>query len=142
MNINENIIQQLKTLAHSGTHPKVWVSAALVYRNKVISYGVNQMKSHPFQKKYARNEEAIFFHAENSAIYIADRKLKFDKFENSVLYISRIKYKSTDKSSYVSGLSLPCEGCLRCIKDYGIKTVVYSLDYIEGVKENYGILKL
>lgn len=142
MNINETIIEQLKVLSHSGSHPKVWIAAALVYRDKVISYGTNQMKSHPYQSKYARNPEAIYWHAETSAIYIADKKMKFDKFKNSTLYVARMKYSSNLKDSFVSGMCLPCEGCLRCIKDYGIKKVIYTLDYIEGIDQHYGVLKI
>jgi len=43
MIVNLNILEELKTLSLSGTHPKVWIAAALVHRNKIISYGVNQM---------------------------------------------------------------------------------------------------
>lgn len=100
------------------------------------------MKSHPFQKKYARNEDAIYFHAETSAIFNAHKKLKFDKFESSILYTYRSKYDSTKKIQLISGLSAPCDGCLKCIKDYGIKAVVYSLDHIERTKNNYGVLEL
>lgn len=142
MKINTLLFQELKTLAFSGTHPKVWISAALVYKNKVISFGVNQMKTHPYQSKYGRTPESIYWHAETSAIYIADKKLRFDRFEQSILYISRVKYSSTKKDKYVSGLSLPCDGCLRCINDYGIKTVIYTLDQVENEKEHYGVLIL
>lgn len=142
MKINFKLIEELKTLALSGTHPKVWIASALVHRNKVISYGVNQMKSHPYQSRYARNQEAIYWHSETSALYTADKKLGFDKFSNSVLYIARLKYESTKKDTLISGICLPCEGCMRCIKHYGIKTVIYTTDPIEGSKESIGILKL
>lgn len=142
MKINFKIIEELKTLALSGTHPKVWIASALVHRNKIISYGVNQMKSHPYQSKYSRNEDAIYWHSETLAIYNADKKIGFDKFANSVLYIARVKYESTKKDNFISGICLPCDGCMRCIKDYGIKTVIYTTDPIEGSKEHIGILKL
>lgn len=142
MKINKNILDDLKVLARSGTHPKVWIASALVCRNKVISYGVNQMKTHPYQKRYGKNAESIFWHSETSAIYIADKRLKFDKFEDSVLYVARIKYESSDKKKFISGLASPCDGCMQCIKDYGIKTVIYTMNHIDGSKEHFGILTL
>jgi len=142
MKTHLKILNNLKTLAHSGTHPKVWIASSLVHRNKSISYGVNQMKTHPYQRRYAKNEESIYWHAETSAIHTADKKLNFDKFESSILYIARVKYNSTEKTNFVSGLAAPCEGCLRCITDYGIKTVIYTLDYIEGCNENFGVIIL
>ena len=141
MKINTKVIEQLKVLCHSGTHPKVWIAAALVYKSKIVSYGVNQMKTHPYQSKYARNEDAIFWHAETSAIYTAE-KLRFDRFEQATLYIARMKYDSSEKKNFISGLSAPCEGCFRCIKDYKIKKVIYTLDYIEGSKDNFGVMVL
>ena len=141
MIVNLNILEELKTLSLSGTHPKVWIAAALVHRNKIISYGVNQMKTHPYQRKYGRNSEAIYWHAETSAIYIASVRLGFAKFKNSTLYISRLKYDSPDKEDLVSGIAKPCDGCMRCINDYGIKNVIYTLDKTDD-SENFGIITL
>jgi len=142
MFVNETIIENLKSLSLSGSHPKVWISAALVHRNRIISFGTNQMKTHPYQLKYGKNKQCVFWHAETSAIYIADKKMGFDKFNRSVLYVARVKYENSDKEKFVSGLALPCDGCMRCIKEYGIKTVIYTLDHIENTKENYGVLSL
>lgn len=140
--INLKVIEQLKPISFTSTHPKVWISSAIVFRNKVISFGVNQMKSHPFQKRYSRNSEAIFFHAETSAIHIAEKRMDFNKFESSEIYIYRSKYYSSDKEKFVSGLAFPCEGCLRCIKEYGISKIIYSLDHIDGSDENFGVMLL
>lgn len=142
MKIDTNIFNDLKILARSGTHPKVWIASALVYRNKVVSYGVNQMKTHPYQKRYGKNVDSIFWHSETSAIYTADKRIKFNKFEDSILYVARIKYDSSEKTNFVSGLASPCPGCLQCIKDYGIKKVIYTMNHIDGYKEHFGILTL
>lgn len=142
MKINTEILDQLKVLCHNATHPKVWISAALVHRNKIISYGVNQMKTHPYQSRYSRNQDAIYWHAETSAIYTADRRLRFKKIEQCSLYIARIKYDSTDKNFFISGLAAPCDGCMRCIRDYGIRTIIYTLDQVDGCSDNFGVLTL
>ena len=142
MNINTKILESLKTMSLSANHPKVWIASALVYKNTIISYGVNQMKSHPFQYKYGKNKESIFLHAEISAIHTADKKLRFEKFTNSYLYIARMKWDSTNKIKMVQGLAKPCSGCMSCIQEYGIKGIVYTLDHIENVKNNFGVIEL
>lgn len=141
MKINLDILMNLKTLAMSSSHPKVFIASALVHRNKIISFGLNSMKSHSFQKRYSKNEHAIFLHAEVAAIHAA-KKLKFDRFENSILYVARMKYNDTTKSSIISGLAAPCDGCIRCIQDHGIKTVIYTLDDIPGIKNAYTIIEI
>ena len=141
MKIDISLMDELKRLALcGGSHPKVWVSSALVFRNKVISFGFNQMKTHPFQLKYSKNNQCVFWHAETSAIYNAHKKMNFDKFDKSVLYIARMKYENTEKKNFVSGIAAPCDGCMRCIEKYGIKNVIYTLDHIENAKENYGVM--
>jgi deoxycytidylate deaminase len=139
MRINFELLDNLKTLCLNSNHPKVWVAAALVHRNKVISYGLNSMKSNPFQKRYGKNEYAIYQHAEIAAIQSA-LKLKFDRIQSSYLYVARIKWDGTDKENFVSGLALPCEGCMRCISEYGIRTVIYTMDHKEICKDNFGVI--
>ena len=139
MKINIELLENLKALSLTSSHNKVWVSSALVHRNKIISYGLNSMKSNPFQKRYGKNEYAIYKHAEVDCIQTA-LKLKFCKFENSVLYVARMKYESTDRANYVSGLAMPCDGCLRCIENYGIRSVIYTMDH--GQYEQFGVMML
>jgi deoxycytidylate deaminase len=142
MNIDTTLIKNLKTLALSAGHPKVWVASALVHRNKIVSYGTNQMKTHPYQYRYGKNDQCVYWHAETLAIYNADKKLNFDKFKKSVLYVVRVKYNGTEKDGFVSGLAKPCSGCMRCIQEYGIKSVIYTLDYEENIVENFGVMIL
>lgn len=140
MKIHLNILEDLKTLALTGNHPKVWVAAALVHRNKVISYGLNSMKSHTFQKRYGKNEHAVFLHAEVDCIRNA-KKLRFDRFDGCMLYVARVKYNNTEKERFIDGLAMPCEGCMRCINDFGIRGVVYTMD--ENVcGDNFGVICL
>lgn len=142
MKINIELLEQLKSLSLSAPHPKVWIASALVHRNKVISYGLNQMKTHPYQYRYGRNSESIYWHSETSAIYTADKKLNFTKFENSVLYVARMKFDSSEKRNYVSGMAKPCAGCMKCIRHYGIKTIIYTLNEEEICDTNFGVLIL
>ncbi len=141
MNINFTIIEQLRTLSLTTTYPKASIAAALVYRNKVISFGVNQLKTHPYQKKYGRNKDSIFWHAETNAIYTADKVLNFDKISKCTLYVVRTKWDGAGKQKLIYGNSKCCDGCMECIKDYGIKSVIYTMDEDKFGKQ-YGIIQL
>lgn len=104
------------------------ITAALVYKNEIISFGINQRKSHPFQAKYGKNEDAIFLHAENDAIINAIRNTSIDDLSKCSLYVCRTK---KFEGSYVFGLARPCSGCTRAIASVDIQKVYYSLD-MEG----------
>lgn len=104
------------------------VSACVVYKNDIIAFGVNERKSHPFQARYSKNQDAIFLHAETAAIRNALKYISVEELEKSTLYVCRIKYEDTTKRKLVFGISKPCSGCERCLSVFGIKNVVYSLD--------------
>jgi deoxycytidylate deaminase len=107
------------------------VSAAIVIKNKIISIGVNSLKSSPLQAKYAANKNlSIFLHAEIAAIKNALRKLDVEDFSKSSLYICRMK-KDIYDNRMIHGLAKPCPGCRRAIAEFNIKRSFYSLD-------NYG----
>lgn len=103
-------------------------AASIVYQNEVVSIGTNRMKSSPLQAKYSRNNESIFLHAEIDAIGKAKKELSFKELEKSTLYICRVKYVEPYKTSWQFGLAKPCLGCYKAIKDFGIKTVMYTTD--------------
>ena len=67
------------------------IAAGIVYRNNLISIGVNRSKTHPFQKRYCKNKDAIYLHAETDAIKNSINKIDLEKFSNSILYICRVK---------------------------------------------------
>ena len=43
------------------------LAACVVYKNDIVSFGLNEKKSHPFQAKYGKNSDAVYLHAETSA---------------------------------------------------------------------------
>jgi deoxycytidylate deaminase len=104
------------------------VSAAIVYKNRIISIGVNSMKSSPLQAKYAANKDlSIFLHAEIAAIKNALRQLDVEDFPKTTLFICRAKTDIlTNKMTF--GMSKPCPGCQRAIAEFGIKRAIYTLD--------------
>lgn len=104
------------------------VSAAVVYRNDIVSFGISARKSHPFQAKFSKNEDAVYLHAETDAIKNALKYITVEELEKSTLYVCRVKFSDTTKKKMVFGLSRPCSGCARCISTFGIRNVIYSLD--------------
>lgn len=101
-------------------------AAAVVFRKEIVSLGVNELKTHPFQAKYAPNEKAVFVHAENQAIMRAMKELSLDDLQKSLLYVVRIKRDPSHK--WVFGMSKPCSGCERCIRSFGLKRVIYTTE--------------
>lgn len=101
------------------------LAAGIIYKNTLISTGVNSYKTDPFQAKYSKNEKAIHLHAEIAAIKNALRHLSVDDIQKSSLLVVRVKRK-TDKEPYSPAMAKPCCGCRRCMVEFGIKNVYYT----------------
>lgn len=104
------------------------LAACLVYKNQIVSIGINKKKTHPFQQQYAKNEESIYLHAETDCIVNALRNINAVDLKKCTLYIKRIKKEDGNATDFVSGLAKPCSGCRRAIAQFDIKNVYYSLD--------------
>jgi len=104
------------------------MSAAVVYKNDIVAFGVNGKKSHPFQAKFGKNEDSVYLHAETDAIKNALKYISLDEISKSTLYVCRVKYSDTLKNKMIFGISKPCSGCSRCIATFCIRNVIYSLD--------------
>lgn len=104
------------------------LASCVVLYNDIVSFGVNEMKSHPFQAKYGRNENSVYLHAETSAIKNALKYISLADLTKSTLYICRVKFEDQTRQKMIFGLSKPCSGCIRCIYSFGIKKTIFSLD--------------
>ena len=104
------------------------VAAMIVYQNKVISVGTCSKKSHPLQKKFGKNEEAIFLHAEIAAIAKSLNYISLDELAKSTLYILRLRRKSRKDDTFLRALAKPCDGCSGAIKSFRIQKVYYTND--------------
>jgi deoxycytidylate deaminase len=117
------------------------LSAMLVYKGKIVSVGVNQLKSHPFAAKYSKNKDAIYLHAEADCILKASKKLTETEMKKATLYVCRVKYNSHKNGKIIFGKAKPCEGCENCIRAHGIKKVIYTenstIDKISFTNEYY-----
>lgn len=101
------------------------LAAGIIYKNTLVSVGVNSYKTDPFQAKYSKNEKAIHLHAEVSAIKNALRHLSVDDIQKATLVVVRVKRK-TNKEPYSAAMAKPCSGCRRCMVEFGIKNVYYT----------------
>ncbi len=107
-------------------------AAAIVYKNQIISIGTNKKKSHPFQKKYGSNGDAIYLHSELDAIKAALKILSLEELSKSTLYVCRVKYEN---NKLVWGKSRPCAGCLKAIAKFNLTKVFFTeeggqIDYL------------
>jgi deoxycytidylate deaminase len=125
MNIIKNI-DILKTIAEDSSYfAGAKLAAGIFYKNRLIAIGTNQEKTHPFAVEYAKNEEAIYLHAETAAILKAKKKLSDKELSKSTLIVIRLK-STPDRKNILFGLAKPCSGCTKCISDHGIRKVIYT----------------
>ena len=126
--VNEGILHTLSKVAAANPGQREKLAAAVVCRNKIISIGINSMKSHPMAAKYGKNEHAVFLHAEVAAIKNALREIDVDDFSKCDIYITRVKKEAPFTKKFVWGLAKPCAGCERAIAEFGLKRVIYTCD--------------
>ena len=127
-----NLLSKIATDIVNPVGGNARLAACIVYKNDVVAFGINQMKSHPFQARYGKNSDSVFLHAETSAIKNALRFITIDELEKSTLYICRVKHHGQVLGF---GMSKPCPGCFRCINAFNIPKVIYTLD-----NGTYGVL--
>ena len=146
---HKRIIQQLSILAQDQKGVKrARVVACMTHKNKIIAYGFNSNKTHPFQLDYGTQTRhnyltqsvseykdlavkfSLNLHAETNCIINAMKRIKPEKLKDCELYVCRIK--KSEKGNYVYGLAKPCgdmtKGCTKAILEYRIKNVFYSTD--------------
>jgi len=119
-------------LTHAASSERVAaarVSAVLVLKNRIIAFGTNKRKSHPFQATYGKNSDSIYLHAETDCIKNALKQVKMNDLRKATMYVARAK-KATSKPNAPDmwGMSKSCIGCRRAIVEYAIKRVVYTTD--------------
>lgn len=131
LNYLEKIAEAIPAAAHNrrGRVLRTRIAACITYKSEIISVGINQLKSHPFQAKFSRHEESIFLHAETDAIKNALKHIDVDQLSKCTLYVCRVKYdEQKSKKVQMRGMCKPCEGCQRAIATFNINKVVYTCD--------------
>lgn len=129
-NIIDRITQDLDNIHENGF--KHQIMAAVVYKNRIISKASNQKKTHTFQNKFAKNEHAIYLHAETFAIKKALGILGEEKLKKCELIVVRFSKTMNPEGTKIVKKHLansqPCPGCQDCINHFGIKRVTHSIE--------------
>ena len=94
---------------HSMTHSLV---ALVVSKNKVLSIGYNQPKTHPISV----DTPMQMLHAELDAIV----RCADDDSDGAEIVVARLK------SSGRPGLAKPCAACQKVLRRFGIRRVLYT----------------
>lgn len=103
------------------------IAAGLLYKGELVTVGYNKLKSHPFQKRFAKNEDAIFLHAENDCLVNGINEVPdiLNYLDKCALLVARCK---RGPSGWISGIAKPCSGCQRAAAHFGISKVYYTND--------------
>lgn len=125
------------SIDNPGTKNNFKLSAAIVVKKDIISIGYNQMRTHPLQSQFSKNEHSIYLHAEINAIAAALNHVHRDALRKATLYVHRVKRSGPDCKSWIDGEACPCEGCSAAILAFGIPRVVYSTNSMHDYSEKF-----
>lgn len=134
---DQEIFNVLKRLAEENDFPTARLASAIVINSRIVSFGTNRMKSHPFQKKFGKNSSAIFWHSETLAISNSLRVIDIEALQKASIYTIRMKHPSSHDPSYVWAMAKPCDGCMNAIYKHRLKKVCYSIE-----ENEYGTILL
>jgi tRNA(Arg) A34 adenosine deaminase TadA len=97
--------------------------AGIWEKNKLISLGFNQLKTHPYQKQTQEkiNPTRQFLHAEIHALIQAFRVPSWSP-ERSTMIVYR------ETRGGIPATSRPCEGCSEALRLAGVRRVLYMDD--------------
>jgi deoxycytidylate deaminase len=104
------------------------IASAIAIKGNIVSLGYCSKRTHPFQKRFAKNPDAIYLHAETNAIRNSLNHMPPGDLQQATLYINRQKHPPHDNKAWVDGLAKPCAGCERAIIEFGLKRVVYTTE--------------
>lgn len=113
---------------------RVKMVAFLVYKNKILSFGVNSEKTSFYQYRMRCKtdiDQSNFIYDKTHAEIAAIKKihLSFNDWEHVEIFIVSKKKDNSFR------LSRPCPICEKTIKDLGIKKVYYTNSYGGVTKE-------
>jgi tRNA(Arg) A34 adenosine deaminase TadA len=117
---HERRLQELLVIAADVSRfRKTKHAAALYLGNRLISIGVNQLKTHPLQARFGANQQAIYLHAEIHAITNALKRISLETLADTTLYVAGLRNGKPR-------LSKPCTGCTRALQHFNIHDVHWT----------------
>jgi len=139
MKVNEKILNTVFQVAKANP-VEDWprLAAAVVRRNKIVSIGLNDKKTDPFQAKFGKNEDSIYRHAEIAAIKTAWQESYPKVLTGCILYVARAKFIRPNSSIMVYGLAKPCCGCMGAIMAMKSNNKIH-IDSIVFTTDEHGV---
>ena len=132
-NFDEKMFAAARKIAKTSDFDTFHMGCVIVYKKHIIGAAANSDKTHPMQAKYnkyrkfnkTKNGVKHSVHAEIAAIntipYTIGKEIEWNKVK---VYIYRIAPGKIGKR----GLARPCPGCMRALRDMGIKHIYYTGD--------------
>lgn len=130
----ERLINLSDDIESDRPYGRVKMVAFLVYKGKLLSFGVNSEKTSLYQYRMRKKfnvDDSNFIYDKTHAEIAAIKKIhpSFDNWEHVEIFIVSKKKDNTFR------LSRPCLICEKTIKDLGIKKVYYTNSYGGITKE-------
>lgn len=130
----ERLINLSDDIESDRPYGRVKMVAFLVYKGKILSFGVNSEKTSLYQYRMRKKfnvDDSNFIYDKTHAEIAAIKKIhpSFDNWEHVEIFIVSKKKDNTFR------LSRPCPICEKTIKDLGIKKVYYTNSYGGITKE-------
>jgi deoxycytidylate deaminase len=127
MNSVDKFLVDLAVNSPLNTGP-VKVSAALIYKGRILATGTNQYKTHPLMLTRGYREDQNWRHAEVDCIQNAARFMTKEQMARCELRVVRAKRPGHNSQDWILGLAKPCPGCSQVIQNYGITNVTWTED--------------
>lgn len=129
MKYSKEMIYLMETAKHQNKCANVRVAAGIMLKPTIFVIGKNINRTDPLAAAYGKNPDAIYIHAEINAIKKVISLCKGVKeakkrLRGATIYIARVKQVDRD-NVFLPAISKPCDGCLRALKEYNIKKMVY-----------------
>lgn len=120
---------------YSGSpYERLKVVSFLIYKGKIVNFGVNSEKTSPMQKFYRKKTSLAtipnFIDKEHSEINLL-RRTYFGEFDMRRVELVVISKRNDGNFR----LARPCCTCMRAVKDYGIQNIYYTTNENTIVKE-------
>ena len=130
----ERLINLSDDIESDRPYGRVKMVAFLVYKGKILSFGVNSEKTSLYQYRMRKKfnvDDSNFIYEKTHAEIAAIKRIhpSFENWEQVEIFIVSKKKDNTFR------LSRPCPICEKTIKDLGIKKVYYTNSYGGITKE-------
>ena len=106
------------------------IASAIAIKRNIVSLGYCSKRTHPFQKRFAKNPDAIYLHAET----------------NAIAKLAKSSESGCGAAMFVT--HAPCIDCAKLVYQSGIASVYYKNDYrsTQGLefltKSNVDVIKV